>query len=630
MSLSRPLFLIFGFLAVPIILLYMLKLRHRPVEVSSILLWQKTMQDWQAKTPWQRLRRNLLLILQLLILAALTLALSRPILHTEGVALTQTTIVLLDASASMNATDIRPSRFEEARQVVGSLIEEMPTGAQMTLILAGTQPRVLASSTEARATLRRALASVEPEQGHADWESALALAAGVVTQGSDETKTVIVSDMGLGIEESFPLLGEFHILSVGGKSDNIAVEAMSVRPSKGGTELYARVTNYGEESQHPLFSIYKDGELLHSEQLDIPPGGSAELVLPDLPPHPAVYTARLGRADDPTTSLDILDLDNNAYAVFQSEEERRVLLFPSEVSPPRYNLFVEKALLSIPNLHPYRALPTGDGRLLLPNQDFDAYIVDGLLPEKLPPGNLLIINPPENPLFTVGDDFTVMTSVDVTTSPLTRYVDWEHVHVLKAKSVIPPSWADVLVGTDGGVLIFAGSQEGRRTAVITFDLYESDLPLQVTFPVLLANVMGYLAPPSPFQSGSSVQPGEAIGITPGYDVDEVTVIDPSGHEYYLTPNEEGFSFSETNDVGVYTVTYEDLSGMRTTAFTVNLYDPEESNLQKSGQILIEPQESAPTSRPAPAGRQIWPWLAGFGLALLLLEWWVYQRRSIWV
>ena len=628
MSLSRPLFLLFGFLAAPIILLYMLKLRHRPVEVSSILLWQKTLQDRRANTPWQRFRRNLLLLLQLLILAALTLALSSPILHTESVALAQTTIVLLDASASMNATDVHPSRFEEARQVVGGLIGEMPTGAQMTLILAGTQPRVLASSTEDRATLRRALASAEPEQGHADWESALALAAGVVTHGSDETKTVIVSDMGIGIEESFPLNGEIHILPVGGKSDNLAVEAMSVRPSKGGTELYARVTNYGEDSQHPLFSIYRDGELLHSEQLDIPPGESAELVLPDLPPQPAIYTARLGRADDPTTSPDLLDLDNNAYAVFQSEEERRVLLFPSEVSPPRYNLFVEKALLSIPNIHPYRALPTGEGRLLLPHQDFDAYIMDGLLPEKLPAGNLLIINPPENPLFTVGDDFAVKSSVDVAPSPLTRYVDWEHIHVLKAKSISPPSWADVLVRTEGGALIFAGGQEGRRSVVITFDLYESDLPLQVAFPVLLANVMDYLAPPSPFQSGSSVQPGEPIVITPGFDVDEVTVIDPSGHEYDLMPNEEGFFFSETNDVGVYIVTYEDVSGKRTTAFTVNLYDPEESNLQKSGRILIETQETSPSSHPAPAGQQIWPWLAGFGLALLLLEWWTYQRRSI--
>ncbi len=106
------------------------------------------------------------------------------------------------------------------------------------------------------------------------------------------------------------------------------------------------------------------------------------------------------------------------------------------------------------------------------------------------------------------------------------------------------------------------------------------------------------------------------------------MIDPSAYEYDLIPNEEGFSFSETNDVGVYTVTYEDVSGKRTTAFAVNLYNPDESNLQKSGQLLLDHQESSRPSHPEPTGRQIWPWLAGFGLVLLLFEWWVYQRRSV--
>ena len=58
-------------LALPIILLYLLKLRRRETPVSSNFLWQQVLQDAEANTPWQRLRRNLLLFLQLLILASL-------------------------------------------------------------------------------------------------------------------------------------------------------------------------------------------------------------------------------------------------------------------------------------------------------------------------------------------------------------------------------------------------------------------------------------------------------------------------------------------------------------------------------------------------------------------------------
>src|SRR6266498_2355048 len=120
-------------LAIPIILLYMLKLRRKQVQVSSTLLWIKLLRDQQANTPWQRLRRNLLLILQLIILAALVLSLARPSIKTTAVA-SGSVIVLLDASASMNATDVSGSRFELARRTIQTLIDDLSGNSKMTLI----------------------------------------------------------------------------------------------------------------------------------------------------------------------------------------------------------------------------------------------------------------------------------------------------------------------------------------------------------------------------------------------------------------------------------------------------------------------------------------------------------------
>src|SRR5574341_1136278 len=105
MSFLTPLALIGGLIAIPIILLYMLRLRRREVVVSSTYLWRQVVQDQEANTPWQRLRRNLLLLLQLLILALLLIALARPFMTVQVVSSGQTAL-LLDASASMNATDL--------------------------------------------------------------------------------------------------------------------------------------------------------------------------------------------------------------------------------------------------------------------------------------------------------------------------------------------------------------------------------------------------------------------------------------------------------------------------------------------------------------------------------------------
>src|SRR5690242_11131129 len=94
-------------LAIPILLLYMLKLRRVQVQVSSTFLWEQLLREQQANAPWQKIKRNLLLILQLLILAALVLAIVRPALPVPTIA-SGSLIVLLDASASMNATDVSP------------------------------------------------------------------------------------------------------------------------------------------------------------------------------------------------------------------------------------------------------------------------------------------------------------------------------------------------------------------------------------------------------------------------------------------------------------------------------------------------------------------------------------------
>ncbi len=91
-----------------VILLYFLKLKRRPVEVPSTYLWQRSIEDMHVNSIWQRLRRNLLLFLQLLIIFLAMLALLRP--GCRGHKLIGNRFVfLIDNSASMSATDQKPT-----------------------------------------------------------------------------------------------------------------------------------------------------------------------------------------------------------------------------------------------------------------------------------------------------------------------------------------------------------------------------------------------------------------------------------------------------------------------------------------------------------------------------------------
>ena len=102
--------------AVPLLLLlYFLKLKRRESVVSSTLLWKRAVQDLQVNAPFQKLRRNVLLLLQLLALIAMLVALAGPMLAlSKGPG--QRYVVLIDRSASMNATDVTPNRLAEAKK----------------------------------------------------------------------------------------------------------------------------------------------------------------------------------------------------------------------------------------------------------------------------------------------------------------------------------------------------------------------------------------------------------------------------------------------------------------------------------------------------------------------------------
>ena len=58
--------------------LYFLKLRRQPLEVPSTYLWKRSIEDLHVNSLWQRLRQNLLMFLQLLLIALAMLALLRP------------------------------------------------------------------------------------------------------------------------------------------------------------------------------------------------------------------------------------------------------------------------------------------------------------------------------------------------------------------------------------------------------------------------------------------------------------------------------------------------------------------------------------------------------------------------
>jgi len=648
MGFLTPLALTFAALSIPILILYVLKLRRRDVLVSSTLLWQRFLRDREANVPWQRLRRNLLLFLQLLILALLTLALARPFVPAPTV-VTGSVVVLLDASASMQARDVEPTRFDAARRAAQEIVAGLGASDVATIVAVGPQPQVLVQAEGDRALLHRTLDETTPTNGSADWEAAFVLAAAVLA-GAEDTQVVIISDGALP-EALPPLPGEVRFVGVGGGGDNLAITALATREGAAGPQAFLRAVNHSGTDAEPLIEFSADGVLFDARRLLVPAHDSADLTLTDLP-----YDLRVLQAHLAIEGEDALPLDNIAWAVHTPPVSGRVLLISSG------NLFLERALGALPGIELTRLAPDSPIPPLQGGTEggYGLYVYDGVITGTLPAGNLWLIAPPFLPLVggagegaapplvggageggapsLVGSAGEGMTGFFTATAitrvagddPLLRYVDLSTVHVLQARAVEPPPGARVLIEAEGGPLLFVAERPEGRLAVLTFDLHDSDLPLQIAFPILTANLAGWLLPRGAARLPATVRPGDPVPIQPDPEAAEVLVTAPDGTRHTLPVSEAPPVFAATGQLGVYLVEQFDRSetSLQSAVLAVNLLDEAESNIAPQEVVRVGQAEVATATRKEEGRREFWPWLAGAALGVLVVEWWVYQRGGV--
>ena len=291
------------------------------------------------------------------------------------------------------------------------------------------------------------------------------------------------------------------------------------------------------------------------------------------------------------------------------------------------NVFLERLLLLLANLSASRTVPDAEGAITLPKQPFDIYIFDGIIPGgELPPGQLMLINPPENGLFTVGAEMQVPENARTTDHPLAQFLEWSPVHVYETRTIEAPAWADVLVETAEAPLVFIGEQGGRRVAVVGFDLHRSDLPLQIAFPILFANLFEYLAPHGIVENPNGARPNQPVSISPGPGATSVSVSPPQGEPVLLESPGETVLFGGTGQIGFYTVRVSDGVNFQEAVFAVNLFSPAESQIAARDQVRVG-QASVPASgENEVSSREIWGWLLALALAFLFIEWLAYHRR----
>ena len=217
-------------IAIPaLIILYFLKLRRRTIEVSTTLLWRQAIEDLQANAPFQKLRKNLLLLLQLLILAAALFALAQPEFQSSET-VGQRHIILIDTSASMPATagdtedDADNTRLAEAKERALALVDSLrdaglfvrDTADEAMVIAFSASAQVRQTFTSDKDLLRRAIEGIQATDAVGELEEAFVLAkAHAPTRKYVDDRDGQVYDLGL----SAGVPATLHVFSDGRLAD---------------------------------------------------------------------------------------------------------------------------------------------------------------------------------------------------------------------------------------------------------------------------------------------------------------------------------------------------------------------------------------------------------------------------
>lgn len=620
---------------IPIVVaLYFLKLRRQEQVISSVYLWQEMVRDVAANAPWQRLRPNWLLLLQILFLVALILSLARPFSWTVAAA-GDHLILVVDTSASMAARDVEPQRLDQALEQARRLAADLPADVPVTLIAAGQQVQVLLSASSDRGRLNQALESLRPGSGSADLATALELASAVAA-GESNAQIVLLSDGGGQLPARLGGAAALRYIPIGASGENQAVSALSLDPGPGGYGLsaFVRVTHYGKQeverrlvltaySAHPAQS---SGQIVAVRDLTLPAGESVALTIPDLLTTTVAVEARL-------EGVDILPADDRAWAVAPLIAGAQIQI----VGPG--NRFLEMALSLLPGVE-VTTISLADYEAAWASaapQTTDANwltIFDTVLPEEghYPPGALLFLGPLRSTaFFSVTGELTLPTPLPASANdPLLRYVDLREVVVQRAARLPLPAWGrPVIVADDGAPLLVVGETGGRRIAVLAFDLRQSDLPLRVAFPILTANLVDLLAPGASGALPATVAGGQPLDIPLPPQATAALVTLPDGSTRRLTSQEGSALLDETASPGVYEVAWE-AEGERWPLgrFAVNAFSPAEADTTPRQELRIAGTEGRTVAAERPVRQEWWRPLAWAALALLLGEWLLQHRGEL--
>ncbi len=324
--------------AAPIVILYLIKPKPRDVFIPSLMFIRELRKREDILSSLlKRFVRDPLLLIQLAVILFITLAAAEPFYTARESAEVENIALVIDASASMRATDVAPSRFAEAVKLARDSFSEKD---RISIVAAENIPAVVlreGTSSEAEAALK----ALKPGATPANLNDAILLAREIL---SGETKRILVFSDFSNADASLAgkIVGAegiaLELFRVGGRGKNIGI--VDMKRLKDGYSILVR--SYVNSEETLGIEILRNGVVVSSEERSIKPLSSELLILHNIS---GASVAKLRYADD-------FPLDNQVFIAAQLTEKHKVLVVSENKTS-----YLKHALSSLKQVELAEAVP---------------------------------------------------------------------------------------------------------------------------------------------------------------------------------------------------------------------------------------------------------------------------------
>ena len=540
-----------GLIGIPVlILIYILQSKYTEQTVPSTYLWRLSEKFLKRRNPLSGLTGIISLILEILIIALISLAIARPTVILRGEA--RSYHFILDASSSMSAEEDGVTLFESAKREIEEVIDGSVDGSLYSLTLVSGNEITAFSEVSDKDTAIKLLLDVRPDHTALDRRD-LVSAAQDVFDGDPSKSVYVLTDMYFDGAENV------NLLTFGAKGrENYAISSLEYSHTGGKLTASADLTSYSGaaemtvrlsvDGRETAAALTAGGEALASDTVPVKGGETVRIEL----------TADVGTFENITVEIvntDGYPIDNSVTAHNLEADKAYSVLIVSETG-----FFLSAAS---------DALLNSDVKLIDPDDyeneegEYGLYIFEGYTPSELPSGSVWLVNCDEN-IENSGFDVrakVALPKADVierssssatATRALLDGVTGKDIYItnyIKYSGMYRKF--QTLFSYDGNPVIFAGTNGvGARQVVFGFDLGASDFALSVDFITLLENLMEYSFPDVLEEKSYTVGDTLTVNILP--NAADYRAKSPSDHDVFIDAEGASAEFA-LDEVGTYTV-----------------------------------------------------------------------------